>query len=525
MTDMTTETTPRRRPATAPRWAGALAGLLAAATGVAIGSGLAALFTGVPTPIESVGNQFIDLTPAWLKDFAIEQFGTNDKAVLIAGTVVVLTIASLLAGVVGLRRPRIAFAIVATFGIVAVITAFTDRTATAPRALVLVPALVTLVVSLVVLGVLLRALELAPKPGDDVPEGFDRRAFMRAVLIASAGIAVGASVWRFLGSDAGAASRESVSLPAAADPAPPVPAGAQVDLDGISPYITPNSDFYRIDTALQVPQVPVEGYTLRIHGMVDQELNLSFRDLLAERLVERRITLTCVSNEVGGPLVGNAAWLGVLTKDLLERAGVQSGADAVKTTSSDGMTIGTPVEALLDDRESLIAVGMNGEPLPLQHGFPVRMVVPGLYGYVSATKWLVDIEVTRFEDFEAYWTPRGYAEEAPIKMSSRIDVPGSFGEVPIGNPRFGGVAWAQNTGIERVEVSVDDGDWQDADLADDDSINTWRQWSWTWDDATEGNHTITVRATDANGETQTSERARIVPDGTTGWHSVQFRVA
>ncbi|MGJ9411847.1 molybdopterin-dependent oxidoreductase [Aeromicrobium sp. CF4.19] len=522
----TTESTERsaRSRATAPWWAGVLAGVLAATCGVALGSGLAALFTGVPTPIESVGNRFIDLTPPWLKDFAIEQFGDNDKAVLIGGTVVTLLLLAAVAGFIGLRRPPVAFALTAVLGLVALVTAAMDRTATAPRALVLLPALVTLAVSLIALGVMLRALELTPKPGDDVPGTFDRRAFMRAVLATSAGIVVGGAAWRFLGSRAAAEARESVSLPRPADPAPAVPAGAQADVDGISPYITPNKDFYRIDTALRVPQVPIEGYSLRIHGMVDNELNLSFRDLLAERLVERRITLTCVSNEVGGPYVGNAAWLGVLTSELLERAGVQDGADAVLSRSADDMTIGTPLDALTDDRESLIAIGMNGEPLPLEHGFPVRMVVPGLYGYVSATKWLVDIEVSRFQDFEAYWTPRGYSAEAPIKMSSRIDVPRSFAALPRDNVRIGGVAWAQDTGIERVEVQIDDGSWQDAELADEDTINTWRQWSWTWQDATEGTHSVTVRATDAQGETQTSERARILPDGTTGWHSVQFRV-
>lgn len=509
---------------TAPWWTGVLSGMLAAASGVALGSGFAALFTGVPTPIESVGNRFIFYTPAWLKDFAIEQFGTNDKAVLIGGVAVTLLLLAAVAGFIGLRRPRLALGITSLLGLVALLTAVFDQTATAAWPLVLVPALVTLVVSLVVLGVLLRSLELAPKPGDDVPGTFDRRAFMRAVLAASAGIVVGGATWRFLGSKAAAESRAAVSLPRAAETAPAVPAGAQADVEGISSFITPNNDFYRIDTALSVPQVPIDGYTLRIHGMVDNELNLSFRDLLAERLVERRITLTCVSNEVGGPYVGNAMWLGVLFRELLERAGVQEGADAVLSTSADDMTIGTPLGALTDDRDSLIAIGMNGEPLPLQHGFPVRMVVPGLYGYVSATKWLVDIEVSRFQDFEAYWTPRGYSEEAPIKMSSRIDVPRSFQPMRLDNVVVGGVAWAQTSGIERVEVRFDDGDWQDADLADEDNVNTWRQWSYRWDDATEGTHSVTVRATNADGDTQTSDRASILPDGTTGWHNVQFRV-
>jgi DMSO/TMAO reductase YedYZ molybdopterin-dependent catalytic subunit len=518
-------TSGRRDARWAPWWTGALSGALAAAAGVAIATGLAALMTGVPSPVESIGNRAIDMTPRFLKEFAIRQFGTNDKPVLIGGMVITLLVVAAIAGWIGIRRPRVAYGIFVALGLLALTAAALDRTATAPRALTLVPALVTLGVSLGALVVLLRAVELAPKAGDAVPGGFNRRAFLRAVLGASAGIALGGVVAKYLGTNSAADSRRGVTLPRAADPAPPVPAGAGVDVEGVSSFITPNRDFYRIDTALSVPKVPVDGYTLRIHGMVDQELELSFRDLLKERLVEKRITLTCVSNEVGGPYVGNAAWLGVPVRDLLARAGVQDGADAVKTTSADNMTIGTPLGALTDEnRNALIAVGMNGEPLPLEHGFPVRMVVPGLYGYVSATKWLVDIEVTKFSDFKAYWTSRGYEAEAPIKFSSRIDVPQSFQTFPRDNVRVGGVAWAQNTGVQGVEVKVDSGPWQDVELAAEDSIDTWRQWSWTWDQATSGTHQLTVRATNQDGETQTSARARIAPDGSTGWHSVQFRV-
>ncbi len=509
----------------APWWTGALSGVLAAAAGISIATGLSALLTGVPSPIVSVGNRAIDMTPRFLKEFAIRQFGENDKPVLIGGMVITLLGVAAIAGWIGIRRPRVAYGVFVALGVVALGAAALDRTATAPRALTLVPALVTLGVSIGALAVLLRALELAPKAGDDVPGGFNRRAFLRAVLGASAGIALGGVVTKFLGQNSAADSRRDITLPRAADPAPPVPAGASADVKGVSSFITPNRDFYRVDTALSVPKVPADGYTLRIHGMVDNELELSFRDLLKERLVERRITLTCVSNEVGGPYVGNAAWLGIPVRDLLARAGVQAGADAVKTTSADNMTIGTPLGALTDEnRDALIAVGMNGEPLPLEHGFPVRMVVPGLYGYVSATKWLIDIEVTKFSDFKAYWTTRGYDAEAPIKFSSRIDVPTSFQTFSPDNVRVGGVAWAQNTGVQAVEVRVDNGPWQDVDLATEDSIDTWRQWSWTWDQATKGTHQLTVRATNQDGKTQTSDRARIAPDGSTGWHSVQFRV-
>ncbi len=292
-------------------------------------------------------------------------------------------------------------------------------------------------------------------------------------------------------------------------------------MPGISPYLTASKDFYRVDTALSVPDVPIDGYTLRIHGMVDKEIELTYEDLLSRSMIEKRITLTCVSNPVGGKYLGNATWIGVPLRDLLEEAGVKDGADAVKSTSADNMTIGTPLQALTDPmRDAIIAVGMNGEPLPLEHGFPVRMVVPGLYGYVSATKWLVDLEVTRFADFKAYWSTRGYSVKAPIKTSSRIDVPRSFAQVKAGTKvPVAGVAWSQDRGIKSVEVRVDGAAWQKADLAEQDNIDTWRQWVWMWE-ATSGNHTIEVRATDDTGYTQTEKRVSIAPNGSTGWHSV-----
>jgi hypothetical protein len=262
-----------------------------------------------------------------------------------------------------------------------------------------------------------------------------------------------------------------------------------------------------------------------VTGLVDRELSLSFDDLLARDLVEKRITLTCVSNPVGGEYLGNATWLGVPVADLLEEAGVHDGADAVRSRSVDDFTAGTPLSALMDrQRGALVAVGMNGQPLPLEHGFPARLVTPGLYGYVSATKWLVELEVTRFADFKAYWTNRGYAAEAPIKTSSRIDVPRSFARVRAGRTPVAGVAWAQDRGIRKVEVRVDRGAWREAQLAAEDGIDTWRQWVWQWD-ATPGSHTLEVRATDADGHTQTGARASIAPNGSTGWDSVNVTVA
>lgn len=508
----------------APWWAGAVAGFLAAASGVAVGTAVAALLQGVPSPIESVGNRAIDYAPPFLKEFAVKQFGTADKPILIGGVLVTLAILAMAAGVIGRNKPRLAVGAVALIGIIAVAAAAIDRTTTASRVLTLVPSVLTLAVSLLALIVLLRTLTELGSKSDSLPAGFDRRSFLKAALGASALVVVGGVVGRVYGSAAAAASRAGIRLPGASVKVPPIPAGVELDLKGITPYVTPNRDFYRVDTALRVPDVPAEGWNLRIHGMVDKELNLSYRDIMNMPLVENRITLTCVSNEVGGRYLGNAAWLGVLTKDLLEMAGVQSGADAIKSTSADRWTAGTPLDVVTDDRNSMLAIGMNGEPLPLEHGFPARLVVPGLYGFVSATKWLVDIEVTRFADFKAYWTTRDYTAEAPIKFSSRIDVPKSFQSFPRDKVRLGGVAWAQTVGIEKVEIKIDDGPWELATLGAEDNLETWRQWMWQWDDATTGTHKATIRVTNKDGKTQTSERARIRPNGTTGWHSVQFRV-
>ncbi|WP_211208738.1 molybdopterin-dependent oxidoreductase [Aeromicrobium marinum] len=489
-----------------------------------MGTAIAALINA-PSPIVSIGNRFIFFTPQFLKEFAIRQFGTADKPILIASVSITLLLLAMVAGVIGLKRRNLALGITFGLGAVAILAAATDNASTANAVVTVIPTIITTIVAVGTLLFLLGILALSPKEGDDLPSGFDRRKFLIAVGGTTIGIALGGLIARVFGGAAAAESRMNVRIPTPADPASAVPAGVEVDVQGVSSYITPNRDFYRIDTALQIPDVPVEGYSLRIHGMVDKELNLSFQDLLEERLIERRITLTCVSNEVGGPYVGNATWIGIPVRDLLERAGVQGDADAVQTTSADGMTISTPLGALDDEnRDAIIAIAMNGEPLPLRHGFPVRMVVPGLYGYVSATKWLVDIEVTRFADHKAYWSTRGYDEEAPIKFSSRIDVPESFQTFPVDAVRVGGVAWAQNVGIERIEVQVDGGEWVDAELAAQDSIDTWRQWSWQWDDATPGNHQLTVRATNADGETQTSDRVPIAPNGSTGLHSVQFRV-
>ncbi|MGW1141681.1 molybdopterin-dependent oxidoreductase, partial [Streptomyces zhihengii] len=310
---------------------------------------------------------------------------------------------------------------------------------------------------------------------------------------------------------------------------PPLPPGAALRVPGLQPFVTPNKDFYRVDTALVVPKVDATAWRLRIHGRgVRTPLTLTFQDLLRRALVERDITLTCVSNEVGGPYVGNARWIGVPLAGLLREAGVRppsrgGPADQLVSRSVDGMTIGTPVDDVMDGRDALLAVGMNGEPLPFDHGFPVRMVVPGLYGYVSACKWIEDIELTTFDAYDAYWVKRDWAREAPVKTQSRIDTPKPFARPGAGTVMVAGVAWAQHRGIEAVEVRVDDGPWRRADLAAEHTADTWRQWSWPWK-ATPGSHTLTVRATDGTGATQTDRRTRTIPDGASGWHSVVVTV-
>ena len=281
------------------------------------------------------------------------------------------------------------------------------------------------------------------------------------------------------------------------------------------------SDFYRIDTALLVPQVSPDHWRLKVHGMVDRELELTFADLLARPMVERDVTLSCVSNEVGGSLVGNAVWRGARLADLLDEAGVQPGATQLFSTSADGWTCGSPVSAIMDGRDALLAVAMNGEPLPIDHGFPVRLVVPGLYGYVSATKWVVDLKLTTFDDV-AYWVPRGWAQQAPVKTMSRIDVPRAE-QVPAGTVAVAGVAWAVHRGISKVEVQVDDGPWQAARLGTVPSDDSWVQWVLEWD-AQPGDHVLTVRATDGAGELQPEEPADPAPDGAQGWHARRFRV-
>ncbi|HKT01288.1 MAG TPA: sulfite oxidase, partial [Rugosimonospora sp.] len=316
----------------------------------------------------------------------------------------------------------------------------------------------------------------------------------------------------------------AVSLPAPSEPAPALPPQVNLGLPDATSFVTSNKSFYRIDTALTVPQIAPDTWKLRIHGRVRKPVTLTYAQLLSRPMIERYITLTCVSNDVGGNLISNARWLGVRLKDVLEEAGPLPGADQVVGRAVDGFTVGAPTDVLLDGRDAMLAVGMNGVPLPIEHGFPVRMVVPGLYGYVSATKWLSEIELTSFADYSAYWVPRGWAAQAPIKTESRIDSPRDGATVRQAQVTVAGIAWAQHRGIAKVEVRVDGGPWQEATLGGVPSTDTWRQWWWSWR-TTPGAHHLAVRATDNAGVTQTEEAAPPAPDGATGWHSIDVTVS
>jgi DMSO/TMAO reductase YedYZ molybdopterin-dependent catalytic subunit len=488
--------------------------VLAALAGLAVGSLVAAVVGTPQTPVVAIGSAFIDRVPPWLKDLAISLFGTHDKTALRVGILIVVAALAAVGGILAVRRYWAGALITIALSAVAVVAAFTradsGQTGFLPSALAGVAALL-------VLRLFSRRLE----PLIDFPDdGVSRRGFLQL----STGVALGSAAIAVLGKVVGgnraavADARKQLRLPQPPTLAPP----AGVQADGAVPWATPNADFYRIDTALSVPQIAPADWKLRIHGMVGKEIELTFDDLLKRPVVHKWVTLTCVSNEVGGDLIGNALWSGVLLKDLLEEAGPAPDADAIKSTSKDGFTAGTPLPTLLDDRQALLAFAMNGDPLPVEHGFPVRVVVPGLYGYVSATKWLVDIEVTRFDQFEGYWTPRGWSALGPIKLSSRIDTPGGK-KVEPGQVTVAGVAWDQHVGVSKVEVRVDGGPWQEATLATDPSIDTWRQWHWSWD-APRGNHVLQVRAFDATGKPQVEDSAPPAPDGSTGLHTVNVKV-
>jgi DMSO/TMAO reductase YedYZ molybdopterin-dependent catalytic subunit len=511
------------------RWRAALVGLISGAVGLGVGEVLAGLFKSLSSPIISVGDKAIDLVPVPLKNFAIRTFGTRDKQALLLGIGVAIALFAAIVGVVGSRKRSVGVAGLVAFGAVGAAAAVSGRTGTVADAVPSTIAAIVAIGSLLFLLSLLQKQAAAPK--DNIcahstgrvvgsPSALSRRGFLVGSTSMAVAAAILGGVGRSLQSATGAVASRAKALIAKPKVAlPKAPAAISVEaLLTANPFFTLNKDFYRIDTALVVPKIDASSWKLKVNGMVGEERTYTYQDLLDRALVERDITLTCVSNEVGGILMGTARWVGVPLRELLDEARADDKATQIVGRSVDGWTSGFPVSAAMD-RDAIVALTMNGEPLPFSHGFPARLVVPGLYGYVSATKWLTEIELTTMEAFDSYWVPRGYSKEAPIKMASRIDVPRGLATIPAGPAAIAGVAWSQTVGISKVELSIDSGEWFEADLADAQSKDTWRQWSYKWDAPT-GRHDIAVRATDANGKLQVEERTAPLPNGATGWHSI-----
>ena len=490
-------------------------GVLATLTGIGLAHAVAALTDPANSPVLAVGSAVIDLTPTPAKEWAIRNFGSSDKTVLVGSVLAGVLVLAAVAGLLARRRVPVGAGLLV--GLVAIAGA---AVLTRPEATVLdlVPSVVAAV------GAVLALVWLAhQQAGADSPAAGGRRGVLIAVGALAALAAVGGVAGQVV-------SRlrlrpEDVTLPSPADPAAPLPRGLDQQVPGITPFRTNSDDFYRVDTRLDTPILSADDWTLTIDGDVDRKVVLTFDDLLAMPMIERDITLTCVSNSVGGPYVGGARWLGVRLTDLLDKAGVGSRADQILSTDFDGMTISTPLDLATDGRDAMVCVGMNGEPLPREHGFPVRMVIPGLYGFISATKWLTRLTLTTYADREAYWTKRDWATDAPIKPSARIDTPQALADLDAGDVVVGGVAWAQERGgIAKVQVRIDDGDWQDAHLGPEGGDDYWRQWFYRWR-ATSGSHRVAARAVTGDGEVQTADRAEPFPDGASGLHELIVNVS
>jgi len=557
---------------------GAIAGLLAAATALGVGQLVAGLTGANGSPVVAVGQLQIDFTPAWLKNFAISEFGSDDKLALVSGILVVLGIFAAVIGVAATRRLGYGMAGLLVFAAIGLTAAATRPTASVAS---LLPTLAATAAAAIVLRVLINRIgapapagasaapqawgdtgeDDADRPADsgelavpDLPPGMGRqggvirpsagqgrdwlagapgpsgleparRGFLAASVATAGAAAVAGLAGRVLAERSSVTTaRNAIKLPKPVpSTVPTLPPGVDLNIPGLASFITPNNNFYRVDTAIVLPEVDPTSWQLRIHGMVNREITITFDQLLKRPLIEDYVTLCCVSDPVGGPYIGNALWLGASLASLLREAGIKAGADQLMCTSVDGFTSGTPVQTVMDGRDALLAVAMNGQPLPVAHGFPVRMVVPGLYGYVSATKWVTDINVTTFAGNFAYWAQRGWTQQAPIKTESRIDVPNGENQIRTGRTAVAGVAWAQHKGIEAVEVRVDQGPWNQARLAAVPGLDTWRQWVWEWD-ATSGNHVIEARATDKTGYTQTAVQAQPEPNGASGYPSVAVTV-
>jgi DMSO/TMAO reductase YedYZ molybdopterin-dependent catalytic subunit len=553
---------------------GVAIGLLSTFAGLAAAELIVGVIRGAASPVVPVGQEVIDIVPPAVKDWAIDWFGTADKAVLIIGTLLSLAVIGSIVGNLAVKGNRSgAYAVTAVVGMIGVFAVWMRP---APDLGKILPPIVGTLTSMAVIWWLaprdFRVADTAaiatdaidtgdearpeptPEPAVSVFAGaVPRRTFLQgAGTIGLVSVLVGGIGRVLRGRFDVDGERAALQLPEPVDPVSPPPTAAPTTtsavapvesapesvpapvadvmdfrIEGVTPFVVPNSDFYRIDTALVVPQVPKDSWRLKVHGMVDHELEVTFADLLERDMIERYITLSCVSNRVGGDLVGNAKWQGVLLRDVLEEAGVQDGATQVVSRSIDGWNCGTPTSAIMDGRDAILAVAMNGEPLPAEHGYPVRMVVPGLYGYVSATKWVTEIELTRREDFNGYWIPRGWAKEGPVKTMARIDRPRQGRDDAAdadGVVDIAGLAWAVHRGISRVEVRIDEGEWRECELAGVPSDDTWRQWRYRWSDAEPGTHRVQARAFDGDGVPQPSEPKSVAPDGAQGYHRVQFDV-
>ena len=519
------------------RFRGVVAGIVATVMMFGLADLIARAFTPSAAPLLTLGQAIIPLAPPAAIKPVIALFGDNDKLVLVLSTGLGAIVVAGLIGALAVSRRRLATTLLVVAGLVPVIVIIIRPEA---GAFDVIPTFIGIAAGIAVFVMLLRLgtpqtlAEAVDRPdiapsiarGSQPSDPLSRRRFFGLAgalgAIGAVTIAAGQTV-ASLAQDAGAAVAKLV-LPTPAKKAAAVPAAASTGVDGTVPFVTEAKDFYRIDTVLSPPVIDPEQWSLRIHGMVENELTLTMDDVLDLPLEEHHITLTCVSNPVGGELVGNATWLGYPVRELLARAQPSTDADMVLSHSFDGFTASTPIGALTDDRAALLAVGMNGEPLTPIHGFPARLVVPGLYGFVSATKWVTELEVTRFDEKTAYWTDRGWDAKAPILVASHIEVPKPLAKVPAGDISVGGTAWAQHSGIDRVEVKLDDGEWTRADLAEEVTIDTWRQWRTDFAEVAAGSHTLTVRATDKDGTVQTSKRRDSIPNSATGHHHIQFRV-
>ena len=506
----------------------ALVGVVATLVALGLSELIAALLPGATSLVAAIGQVVIDLQPPGAKDLVVALFGTNDKLAL--EIVVVLAAVAIGAGlgVLGRTRFNVAALGFAAFGVAGFLAAIGQPLANAAMVAIQVAISVGAGIESLSWGLgKVRTIEQGGEVGPDHPATTDptRRSFLlRTGALGVAAVGAGLAGRWIVDQGRSAPTGAGAPIPPPSEVAAPLPAGADLapTTPGLTPLVVPAEDFYRIDTALLTPSVDIGTWSLRIHGMVDRETTLTWDQLVQLPMIEQYVTIACVSNEVGGGLVGNAKWTGVRLRDVLDLAGVQDGATQLVGRSVDGWTAGMPTAWVMDEaREPLIAVEMNDAPLTRVHGYPARLIVPGLYGYVSATKWLTDLELTTLEAFDAYWVPLGWAKEAPILTQSRIDTP--RGGVPAGRTAIAGVAWAPDRGVSKVEVSID-GTWYEADLSTPISDATWVQWVATWD-AQPGSHTLAVRATDGHGVLQEELRSPPAPDGARGWHTVRVEVA